>query len=260
MFQIIVCLYIATVIFSALNKLMSDLIEIAGAILSASEKKLEVVSHNIANTGTSGYKSQSSFSEMISLSDTPSLQKTNEAATMRSTDFSQGRLTQTNSPLDFAISGTGLFKLRGGDDFYYSRQGHFQMVEGGRLMTAQGLYLQQEGGGDLVLGTIAAQVQPDGTILENGLPTSRIGVYSPKNADALTTMGGTLFRSDEANIENASNAVIRQGVLEAANVAVADQMTLMMGSIREAETGSRLVQTYDTLIGQAISTFGQGSR
>lgn len=239
---------------------MGGLIEMAGAILSASEKKLEVVSHNIANTGTSGYKSQSSFSDMISLAGTPSLQKTNETDLARATDFSQGRLTQTNSPLDFAISGTGLFKLRSGDDFYYSRQGQFQMVEGGRLMTAQGLYLQQEGGGDLVLGTVTAQIQPDGTVLENQLPTGRIGVYAPKNAAAMTTIGGTLFQSSDANIENAPNAVLRQGVLEAANVAVADQMTMMMSSIREAETGSRLVQTYDTLMGQAISTFGQGPR
>lgn len=235
---------------------MTGIIEIAASILNGSEKRLEVVSHNIANTGTSGYKSQTSFSDMMALT---GIGNVSDALPSQSTDFTQGRLSQTNSPLDFAISGTGLFKLQRGDDIYYSRQGQFQYVEGGRLMTPQGLYLQQAGGGDVILSSLNAQVLGDGTVLENGLPTGQIGVFKPVSEDALTSLGGTLFEVDESAIEGASNFAIRQGMIEAANVTVSDEMVQMMSSIREAETGSRLVQTYDTLLGQAISTFGQGS-
>lgn len=226
-------------------------------MLTASERRLEVVSHNIANTGTAGYKAQISFSEAMA---SQGLNVERQMSSERATNFAQGRLSQTNSPLDFAISGNGLFKVRSGESMFYTRQGKFQMIEGGRLATPQGMILQAEDGGDIVLGTLAAQVEPDGTILEDGIPTSRIGLYAPISSEAMISLGGTMFSAPQAAMVEVSEAIIRQGMTEASNVTVAEQMTLMMSSIREAETGSKLVQTYDTLIGQAISTFGQGSR
>jgi flagellar basal-body rod protein FlgG len=49
-------------------------------------------------------------------------------------------------------------------------------------------------------------------------------------------------------------------MVEASNVSVGDEMVTMMASLRQAESGSRLVQTYDDLLGRAITTFGQGGQ
>ena len=233
---------------------MSGIINIAQSMLSASEQRLSVVSHNIANTGTSGFKAQMSFSEAMTISQSRNAQNSNQ---IRSTDFSQGKLSQTNSPLDFAISGEGFFQLKSSAGNFYSRGGQFEFVDGGRLRTPGGLFLQNENGNDVVLPTLSAKILQDGTILDNGLPVDRIGLFAPKNSDAMRNHGGTMFTAAERHMDIDRESVLRQGMIEASNVSSADQMVRMMSSIREAEIGSRLVQTYDTLIGQAISTFGQ---
>ena len=53
---------------------------------------------------------------------------------------------------------------------------------------------------------------------------------------------------------------LRQGMIEGSNVALADEMVSMMDALRQAEGGAHLVQTYDDLMGRAISTLGQGGR
>jgi flagellar basal-body rod protein FlgG len=61
-------------------------------------------------------------------------------------------------------------------------------------------------------------------------------------------------------MEEATSVRLRQGMVEGSNVSLGSEMVTMMTAVREAESGARLLQVYDDLIGRAITTFGQGVR
>ncbi|MET0183125.1 MAG: flagellar hook basal-body protein [Caulobacterales bacterium] len=230
------------------------LLEIGGVMMSASQQRLDVAAQNISNTTTPGYKKHASFQER--LRDVDFLDAAQRAGRTQ-TDFSQGSLRLTGSPLDLAISGGGLFRVRGENSIYLSRNGQFSLAEDGRVVNAQGFSLQTADGEDLILKDLNVEILPDGTVLEDDVPIARIGLVQASEPDALTAITGTLFSADGPALEETGDPIIRQGMLESANIEMADEMVGMMSALRQAEIGARVVQSYDTLIGQAISTFGR---
>ncbi|RHW18969.1 flagellar hook basal-body protein [Sphingomonas gilva] len=231
---------------------MSGLVESATAIMSASERRLEIVSQNISNASTPGYKRVQGFADVLAI-------RTAEPASLVSrTDMAQGTMRSTGNPLDLAISGAGFFLLRDGDALVYSRQGQFRRAEDGNVVNAQGHVLQQAGGGDLQLATAAVEIVEDGTVLDGGRPIARLALFAVRDGMEIESAGGSRFTAAEGVMEDAPAAIVRQGMLESSNVEMSQEMVTMMAAMRSAETGSRLVQIYDDLIGRAITNFGGG--
>jgi len=228
---------------------VQGLIESASGILSASERRLETVSNNVSNISTPGFKRQISFEEVLS-------GRESADALRHRSDLAQGQLSRTGNPLDLAISGPGFFRLRSGDEILYSRQGQFRVGAEGAVVNSSGQILQQAGGGDLVLERAAVEILEDGTVLDGERPVGRIGVYVAGDPAALRPLGGSTFAASEDAMEDAPAAALRQGMVEASNVVLGDEMVTMMATVRQAEGGARLVQVYDDLLGRAISTFG----
>jgi len=233
---------------------MSGLIESAAAILGASERRLEAVASNVANVSTPGYKRQVSFAAMVRDATDPA----GRMAIRTRADFSVGKLADTGNPLDLAIGGGGFFQLRAGDDLVYSRQGNFTLAADGTVITPQGYVLQQAGGGDLTLDSADVQIQPDGTVVANGQPVAKVGVFVADDARKAQPIDGSLFRFDAGAMHDAADPQLHQGTTEASNVTVGDEMVTMMDALRQAESGAHIVQAYDDLVGKAISTFGGG--
>jgi flagellar basal-body rod protein FlgG len=230
---------------------VQGLIESASGILSASERRLENVSNNVSNISTPGFKRQISFEEVMSGRESGSAEALRQRA-----DFSQGQLSRTGNPLDLAISGPGFFRLRSGEEIIYSRQGQFKVGGDGNVVNSQGHVLQQADGGDLVLERAAVEILEDGTVLDGTRPVGRIGVYVAGDPAALRSLGGSTFAAAEDSMEDSPASALRQGMVEASNVVLGDEMVTMMATVRQAEGGARLVQVYDDLLGRAISTFG----
>jgi flagellar basal-body rod protein FlgG len=168
-------------------------------------------------------------------------------------------MIETGNPLDVAIAGDGFFALRAGERIVYSRQGQFRLSDSGTVVSAQGHVLQQAGGGDLVLDNESVEILADGTVVGDGRPLGRIALWRIEDGGELEALGGSEFLLPEsaAEVEQPS---LRQGMLEASNVVLGDEMTAMMIAMRQAESGARLISVYDDLIGRAITTFGQGMR
>lgn len=231
----------------------AGLIELGEIMLTQTERRLETASHNIANVSTPGFKQSVTFPQTIANAGA-------EQQTHARANFDQGALRLTGNPLDLALSGPGFFMLRGENGLFYSRNGQFQLHADGRVVNAQGLSLQTSDGADLILTTPLADIQSDGIVLEDGVPVARIGVFAPTDAASLETIGGTLFTSEADAMQESDAPLLRQGMLEASNVDLAAEMVGMMGALRQAEAGARVVQTYDSLMGQSISTFGRSGR
>lgn len=236
---------------------MSGLVESASAILRASERRLESASQNVANITTPGYKRQVSFMEMVALR----ADAADAMPTIRlRPDMAQGKLSATGGPLDIAISGEGFFAVRDGTTTLYSRQGQFSRAPDGTLVTAQGYVLQQADGGDVVVDRAGVTIESDGTVRDGERPVARIGVYLPDASAAMRSLDGSTFQLDGGQATEVVNPMLRQGMVEASNVSVGDEMLTMMAALRHAESGSRLVQTYDDLLGRAITAFAPGGQ
>jgi flagellar basal-body rod protein FlgG len=169
-------------------------------------------------------------------------------------------MSSTGNPLDLAISGGGFFQLRAGEEIVYSRQGQFRLGPDGTVVTPQGYALQQAGGGDLVLERAAVTILTDGTVLDQDRPVGRIGVFGAAAGQAPQPVSGSIFKIADDAVEEIAAPELRQGMVEASNVTLGDEMVEMMAVLRQAEGGSRLVQLYDDLMGRAITTFGQGGK
>jgi flagellar basal-body rod protein FlgG len=220
-----------------------------------SERKLENVSNNVSNATSSGFKKQVAYSAIVGAE--PNVQ--HDGGTIRA-DLSQGKLLQTGNPLDLAISGEAFFAVRSGDTIFYTRQGHFQLSPEGLVTTPQGYVLQQADGGDLELDRATVAILEDGTIIDQDRPVGRIALYAPSEASRMVPLGGSLFAAPGETMAAGGQSVVRQGMVEASNVVLGDEMVTMMAAIREAESGAKIIQTYDDLIGRAISTLGQAGR
>src|SRR5580658_3857293 len=114
--------------------------------LNASNTALDIVSNNLANLNTTGYKDNTvSFSDLLSQSVGGGALQIGGgvAATNSEAQFSQGSITQTGGAFDGAIQGNGLFVLQttgGGTE--YTRDGSFQLDKNGNLTTGTGQFVQ----------------------------------------------------------------------------------------------------------------------
>lgn len=233
------------------------LIELGEIMMTSSERRLEIVSQNIANTSTPGYKTTETFEQAI---DGAAFSQTGAARVTTNSNFAQGALRQTNNPLDLAISGAGMFMMRADNHTYYTRNGQFTRNADGRVTNAQGMTLQAANGGDLVLSDAPTQILDDGSVIENGVPVARIGVFEPDDPHALQAQGGSLYTASEDAMRQVGSPLIRQGMLESANVDTAAEMVAMMSTMRQAEAGARVVEAYDTLMNQSITTFSRSPK
>lgn len=230
------------------------LLELGEMLLGVSERRLEAVSRNVANLTTPGYKASVAFQDLLT-----------EATSARTSvsfasNFTQGGLHATGMPFDLALSGPGFFRLRTDERAYYVRSGQFERTAEGRLVNSQGMALQTNNGEDLIVGRGPIEFVSDGTVLEGGLPVARLGVFAFDSETSIEALGGALFRAPDAAMREVEAPLVRQGMLENANVDLSREMVDMMAAMRQAEIGARIVQTYDGLIGQSITTFGRTSR
>lgn len=203
---------------------------------------------------TPGYKASIAFQDV--LIDSAAAQPT----ILLSTDFAQGGLRATGLPFDLALSGPGFFSVSSERGGYYVRGGQFERSSDGRVVDAQGLALLADNGEDLVVGEGRIEFLSNGTVLEDGLPIARLGVFQPGGETQIEAVGGTLFRASDAAMRRVETPAVRQGMLENANVDLSHEMVDMMSALRQAEIGARIVQAYDGLVGQSITTFGRTSR
>lgn len=224
--------------------------EIAAQVLARAEQRAEVAAQNITNASTPGYRRRVSFSELVAAR--PGEQRVATAA-----DFTAGQLTQTGAATDLAIAGEGFFAVRSEEATFYTRQGQFRRDADGRLVTPQGLALQSVEGGDIAVGDAPFEVAADGTVTRSGVPLARIALVDFDERGALVPGDGGTFAAGAAAPHPVAAPAIRQGMLESSNVSTGDEMVAMMAAVRSAETGQRLVTTYDDLMGRALNLFGQ---
>lgn len=252
----------------------------AASGMFAQQLKLDNIANNLANVNTTGFKKatmqfqdlmyqilkpagtslQSNQVEPVELSIGHGVRP---VANTRS--FAQGTLTQTDNPLDLAISGDGFLQVLMPDGTVaYTRDGHIQVNPDGTLVTANGYPLEPDieipsdaqqiiVGKDGVISVLAAgETQPD--------EIGQLELARFVNAAGLTSLGQNLFQETLASgapIRGEAGkdgfGQIEQGYLESSNVSVVEQMVEMITAQRSYELNSKSIRTAEEMLSNAVN-------
>lgn len=223
-------------------------------MLSRATERMEVSAQNMANMVTPGYKAHRQFSTLV---DNAASNSNIAQADDVGIDFSAGKLNLTGNPLDLAISGRGFFAVRNENGVLYTRDGQFSRDGEGKLINADGLAVQSLSG-DVVIGGTKVEVLADGTVMSDGEAVAQLKIADFENLQTLKPVGAGLFAAPAESAQDVASPQIRQGMLETSNVSTAEEMLGVMSALRNAESGQRVAQVYDDLLGRALTAFGQG--
>jgi flagellar basal-body rod protein FlgG len=238
----------------------------AASGMVAQQTAVDVISHNLANVDTPGFKaSRVEFGDVVwSASPPPGPGQVSAGAGVRVVgtrpSFLPGQLEETGQPLDLAIKGPGFFQVQRGDgETLYTRSGSFHLGPDGRLYTSEG-HPVVVSGWNAPAGVAGAsiRVDPDGRVevQEGGTlrELGRIMLATFANPAGLQAVGGGLYRKTDASGEARTDegaGEIWQGFLERANVQVVEEMVGLILAQRAYEMNSKVVQAADDMLGMA---------
>jgi flagellar basal body rod protein FlgG len=217
--------------------------------IDALTRELEVITHNLANASTAGFKRRcNAFSKVLdSQKGGAETYSPGEINLESALDFSQGSINQTGNPLDFALMGRGFFAVETPEGPLFTRSGAFQTNENGQLTDTAGRAVAGEAGPITIPATIGLaeiQVAADGRLSARGANIGKIRVVDfGDNEGKLIGVGGNCFVMPDKDIQPtpADKVVVRQGYQEASNVKIVDELVDMIMVTRLYEANMRYV-------------------
>ena len=243
--------------------------------LDAQQMRMQVISNNLANTNTTGFKrDRAVFQDLLyqtvrqpgaqSSQNTqlPSGLSAGTGVRVVSTEklFTQGNLSQTDDPFDMAIQGRGFFEVLTPDgSLAYTRDGSFQVDSQGQIVNATGYVLQP--GITVPANTTGVTIGMDGTVTATTAGSSapqQLGVINLSdfvNPSGLQAKGGNLFHETAASGAPLQGTAgigglgsLIQGSVETSNVNVVEELVSMIESQRAYEINSKAISTTDGML------------
>lgn len=264
----------------------------AAAGMIAQQRRTEMLTNNMANATTPGFKADQSslraFPEMLlhrldsttiptkrgfQLPTSQEIGSINTGVYMQEAipAFIQGDLKETGNATDVALleqnvpaNSSIFFTVENSDgNSAYTRNGNFAINGEGFLTTSDGFYILDEAGNRIQLNSSNVKILEDGSILDNGTFRARINVAFAEDPNILIKEGNGLFRTDNNNplptaIGNQTVSYsIQQGFLERSNVDTAKTMTDLLSAYRAFEANQKILQAYDRSLEKAVTEVGR---
>jgi flagellar basal-body rod protein FlgG len=248
---------------------------IAKTGMTAQQTQLDVISHNLANVSTAGFKRNNAVFEdliyqnlrQVGAQTTEQNQLptglhlglgVNVVATSR--NFTQGPLQQSGNSLDVAINGNGFFEIQLPDGTIgYTRDGSFKLDAQGRVVTSSGLPVAN--GITVPPNATNVSISEDGvvsaTVPGNTQPQQigQLAMSSFVNTAGLEPVGQNMYKESAASGppqqgQPGTNGlgIMLQGFLESSNVNVVEELVTMIQTQRAYEMNSKAIQTSDQML------------
>ncbi len=238
--------------------------------LQAQQQRVNTIGNNLANSQTTAYKQQRTdfkdalYTAMINPADPQSDANLQQGCgvliSSTSRNFTQGTPQMTGYVLDFYLDGDGFFTVSdNAGNPQYTRSGNFLVsneADGTYLVTASGNYVLDtelnriklpENISDLTVNT-------DGVLSANNQEIAALNIVDFPNKDGLQLVGeGCYIETASTGAAVQSDATVRQGVLEASNVDVTNEMTLLIRAQRAFSLASRAVVAWNDMTEKAYN-------
>ncbi|HSU65431.1 MAG TPA: flagellar basal-body rod protein FlgF [Tepidisphaeraceae bacterium] len=230
----------------------------------------DVVANNLANAETTGFKRDIPvFRQRLmaaqenrtpgSWSD-PSLDGLGGGLLTESnhTDFEQGGMEQTGSPLDVAIQGNGFFAVNEKGKTLLTRDGRLQLDRSGALILTSGQPVLDVKGQPITISPNATNtvINTTGQILQDGQVAAQLGVFDVPDSSKLTKLGNGLFQSPDP-IAPTTNATLRSEYLESSNVDPTTELADLMDTQRQLEANANMIHTQDSTLQLLVTNVGK---
>jgi flagellar basal-body rod protein FlgG len=243
---------------------MNDILAIGLQGMQADMVRLEQTGMNLANVLTPGYKRAipvegPSFSTLIETNQQGGVPT--DVPVQVHTDSHVGTLKATGQSLDVALAGQGFFEVMTSSGLAYTRSGAFRVDARGRLVTAQGDPVMGMSG-EITLNTARPVIDGAGQIRSTDPaadPIAQLKIVSFDPNSAMPRLGAGLFGAGAGmKVLAESDAQVRQGFLENANVDPTTEMAGLARTMRHFESLQKVIQSYDDMLGTAIRKLGDG--
>jgi flagellar basal-body rod protein FlgG len=243
--------------------------------LDAQQTRLNVISNNLANVNTTGFKrDRAMFEDLLyqnvrqaggqtaqtTQAPTGLMIGTGTRIVATEKNHAQGNMINTQNALDIAVAGEGFFQIAMPDGtIAYTRDGSFKLSNVGQLVTASGNPLAPPiiipGNASSITigedGTVSVEIFGGGGAQQLG----QIQIARFVNAAGLTPLGGNLYKQTVAsgapqllNPGTQAAGTLRQGMLEASNVNVVEEMVNMIETQRAYEINSKAISAADGML------------
>ncbi|KQP45034.1 flagellar basal-body rod protein FlgG [Pseudorhodoferax sp. Leaf274] len=243
--------------------------------MEAQQTQLDVISHNLANVSTTGFKRSNAVFEDLIYQNLRQVGANNTEAEQLPTglqlglgvrtvatsrQYSQGSLQLTENRFDVAINGNGFFNVQLPDGTVgYTRDGSFEVDSQGRLVTSNGLPVAN--GITIPPNTVNVTISETGVVsvvLPGNAAPQQVGTIAMSNfvnPPGLEPRGQNIFTETAASGQPQGGTpgtnglgVMRQNYLETSNVNVVQELVTMIQTQRAYEMNSKAVQTSDQML------------
>lgn len=264
-----------------------------GSGMIAQQRRTEMLSNNMANANTPGYKAEQSairaFPEMFMSRLDAAKVPTEKGLSFKGLSpvggistgvymqetlplFAQGQLRETELKTDVAlidgpmdvneetgVAGTVFFTLEGaGGDRFYTRNGNFTVNAEGYLTNPSGLYVLDTAGRRIELPNDDIRITEDGVIFAGDTEAATLGIGYSAEPDTLIKRDNGLFATaDGQPLAAGGNYSMQQGFIESSNVDAGRTMTDMLTAYRAFEANQKILQAYDRSMEKAVNEIGR---
>ncbi len=239
--------------------------------LATAQLRLGVVSNNVANVSTPGYKQDRLPEEVGKSLDLMKYAVGPDGNGVGSItlgpqvgvsqlDLAAGPIQETSNPLDLAIAGTGFFGVQRPDGTTaYTRDGGFQADATGMLRARDGSAVLDTNNQPITLPTGAdVSIAADGTVMAGGNQIAQLQIVDFAAGAQLTKVGNGMFTAPAGvTAQPATSSQLYQGYLEGSNVDMTESMVATMNLVRAYEANQKLLQMQDETLKSTVNEVGK---
>lgn len=242
------------------------------------QKRMDVLTNNLANVNTNGYKKEGatsqSFDSILAFkikdaSEGPYIAKrigfNNPGVKIGEgyTDFSQGPMKKTENPFDLALTDSGFFAVEfrnkaGETSVKYTRDGNFTLTQEGYLVTQDGDAVLNEDGKPVKIDPLLeAQINISGQIIQDGSVVDTIQITDFEDYNYLKHYGENYYEPVDGAEEKEAEAGVYAGYLETSNVSVVTEMVNMISVQRAYDSNQKVITTIDSTLEISANQLGK---
>jgi len=205
--------------------------------LDSRMKMIEVVTNNLANAQTTGFKRD--FGRVLE-----SQQLLDVGTTI---DTTAGPITSTQNPLDVAIDGEGFFAIQTPAGVRFTRNGSFSLDASGDLVTKQGMKVLSSSGSPINVSGNNIGIQDGGIVTADGNEVATLKVVTFQNINLLQKEGSNHFvwNGSTDGIHDVDEARVKSGSVERSNVNSMTEIIQLMSAYRDFESVQKTLKTLD---------------
>ena len=229
---------------------------VAGMKIEA--RRLEIISNNLANANTVGFKKDVPFIRALE----KALENRSRMSSPRinsNISLKEGPLRETGNPLDIAVVGDSFLEVSASEGRRYVKSASFNLSPSGNMVLPDGSQLLGKDGPVVVRGS-EITVTREGNLVVDGVVRDKIRVVSVESSESLSRAVNNLLELGHGSAREAGedDFEIRQGYLESSNVNVIKEMVDLIETSRAFEAYEKAVSNIMNIVNQkAVSVVGR---